>query len=71
MILNRPIPEDDDVPDTERNLDIDKGPIKLEILKAIKHLKNSEAPGKDGLFPEIFKAADEERLLRVLMRLFN
>lgn len=44
-ILNRPIPEEEgDMLETERNLDIDEGPIRLEeVLKATNHLETIRA----------------------------
>ena len=71
IILNRPIPPEEDIPPAEIDLNREAGEISLEeVKKAIKQLKNNKAPGEDGLFPEIFKV-EEDRLEMILTRLFN
>ena len=59
-VLNRPIPPAEDIPEAERDLNIGRGEITLEVEKAIGQLKNYKAPGgEDGVFPEMFKADED------------
>ena len=70
-VLNRPIPPEEDIPSAQEDLNIDTRVIRLEEVEmAIQQLKNNKAPGEDGLFPEMFKSADD-RLTMTLHKLFN
>ena len=51
-------------------LDMDSGEIPIEVVKAIKQLKNHKAPGEDEIFPEMFKV-NVDVLPSVLAKLFN
>ena len=70
-ILNRPIPERQNITPAETLLDIDTTEIRIEeVQRAIKQTKNHKAAGWDELFPEMFKM-DEEILPITITRLFN
>ena len=71
-ILNRPAPEGRAViPEAVEDLDIDTAvPKKVEIVSAIKTLKNGKAPGQDNLNAELFRA-DPELSASILQPLFK
>lgn len=71
MVLNRPIPPGEEIPEAEQDLPIDMSNIRhAEIEVAIKQLKNYKSPGMDGIAPEMLKA-DEIQTPAMITELFK
>lgn len=71
-LLNRPAPQDPpDIQPADSNLPVDYGkPMKEELQKAIKQLKNGKAARPDSIPTEALKA-DMETMVEMLLPLFK